>query len=503
MFLNGIQLIDFTKVDALYPLYALAIIFIATKGLGMLMRKLGLPQVVGMVIAGLLIGHAFFFGVDGFNGLVDIVAHPETATVLEAFASIGVVFILFSSGLETDVKQLKQSGVAATLIALAGVFVPIILGFVGTMFFMPGGIGSAEAWTKDYILNAIFVGTILAATSVGITVETLRELGYLNKKIGQVIVSAAIIDDVIGIIVLSIVTSLKGGADGNPVWWVVIQVILFFVCTIGVGIGLRFFFKWLIKKYPNKRRTSIFAIAMCLIYAFASEVLFGIASITGAYMAGIMLSGLHDGADKDATQIINKKVIMSGYLLFSPVFFANIGITADFSNFQPAILLLSLVFVALGIIGKIIGCGGVAKACKMSWKDSARVGCGMIARGEVALAVYGAGKAAGMIAEGGVDPMIPTVFLILISSILCPIFLKMLFKKNTPADTTAQEDGRETNYLGEHGLGEHGREDDSEKPERCDETFDAGDKPCDGEANALAAAVSSMTDARKSVSTEE
>lgn len=457
MFMS-LQWINTSAYETMYPIFALAVIFLATKSFGMLARKMGLPQVVGMVVAGLLIGPAFFFTrPGGFHGIIDTDVGP-VKEVLETFANLGVIFILFSSGLETDVKQLKKSGAVATVIACFGVLIPLILGFLGAMFFMPGGIGSAQAWSKDYVLNAIFFGMILTATSVGITVETLRELGHLNSKVGQTIVSAAIIDDVIGIIVVSIVTSLKGGSADNPTWLAIVKIALFFVVAIGLGIGLRYFFKWLVKKYPNKRRTSIFAIVVCLLFAYMAEVVFSVASITGAYLAGLMLSGLVDKSGTNESTTINKKIITVGYLLFSPIFFANIGINADFSEFAPAILGVAAVFVILGILGKIVGCAGISRACKFNKRESLQIGCGMIARGEVALAVYGAGRAAGLIADvGGLDPMIPTVLLILISSILCPLFLKMLFKKKNPNDPVSCD--QPVKQVNGDQIGEHGRED--------------------------------------------
>ena len=193
-------------------IYYLAIILFATKALGMATRKLGLPQVVGMVIAGLLIGPAIFSRIPiGFDGLVN--PTEIEMDVLKTFSQIGVILILFSSGLETDLKDLKTSGFSSSMIALAGVFVPLVLGSIGASFFM-GGIRETLADTNK-LLNALFIGCILTATSVGITVETLREIGKLNSKLGTTILSAAIIDDVIGIIVLSLVTSLNGSS--NPV----------------------------------------------------------------------------------------------------------------------------------------------------------------------------------------------------------------------------------------------------------------------------------------------
>lgn len=393
------------------------IILLATKALGMLTRKIGLPQVVGMILAGLLIGPAFFIHCDSFHGLI----HPTEIEmdVLKSFSQIGVVFILFSSGLETDFREMKRSGLAATVIALAGVFVPIAFGTAAALLFM-GGFSAAK--DTELLLNALFVGCILSATSVGITVETLRELGKLKTKIGTTVLSAAIIDDVIGIVVLSVITGLGGeGSIGETC----LHVVGFFVFTIVAGLLLRFCFKKMVAIYPHKRRTSIFAMAMCMIFAYCAEEFFGIAAITGAYMAGLMLSGLGD------SQFVDRKVIVSGYMLFTPMFFAYIGISADFSNFVPSSLLFVAVFVLVGVLGKIIGCGAVAKCFRYSNRDSLTAGFGMIARGEVALAVYATGQGMIVYRDGelaGIDPLVATIFLIICTSILCPILLKLVFR---------------------------------------------------------------------------
>lgn len=397
-------------------LYYCAMILLFTKLFGIITRKLGLPQVVGMIIAGLLIGPAIFgqLGLGSFRGLVT--PDPVEMDVLKSFSQIGVVFILFSSGLETDFKDLKSSGLAATVIAMVGVLVPVALGTGGALLFMGGDI------TQDKIMNAIFVGMILSATSVGITVETLKELGKLNTRVGTTVLSAAIIDDVLGIILLSIVTAIGGGGD---VVMTLLKAAGFFVFTIGLGIILRICFKYMTKRYPHKRRTGIFALAMCFFYAFFAEKLFGVAAITGAYMAGLMLSGLKD------TSFVDRKVVISGYMIFTPIFFAYIGISADFSNFKVSELLFALVFVALGIIGKIGGCSLVARTFKYSRRESLTIGCGMIARGEVALAIYATGQSL-ICYDGktltGIDPLVPTIMLIVVTSILCPILLKLVFK---------------------------------------------------------------------------
>lgn len=401
--------------------YYLAVILLLAKSFGLLARKIGLPQVTGMVVAGLLIGFLKRFN-NPDNFFLSFFMNPDAqeSEVLHAFSQVGVVLILFSSGLETKLSDLKKSGLAATVIAFAGVITPILFGTLGAMAFLHG----YSEYSHDKLLNAIFVGTILAATSVGITVETLKELGKLNGKVGQTVISAAVIDDVIGIIALSIVTSLKGNG-AEQIGITLLKAVGFFAFAIGLGILLRVYFNWEERKFPHKRRTSIFAFAMCFFYAYCSEKFFGIASITGAYVAGIMISGLDD------TPFVDRKAVVSGYMIFTPIFFAYIGISADFSSFSLNALWFGLAFVALGIAGKIIGCSLAAKPFGFTNKESLTVGCGMIARGEVALAVYSAGQSL-IAAENGLDPLLATIMLILISSIVCPILLKLLFKeKNT------------------------------------------------------------------------
>lgn len=411
------------QFDVLKILFYLAIILIATKLIGILARSSGLPQVAGMVIAGLLIGPAIFGQIDllPFNGIINPTA--EEMDVLKTFSQIGVVLILFSSGLETDTKELKKSGFAATMIALAGVIIPIILGTVITALFM-GGLDSLKE--HDKLMNALFAGCILSATSVGITVETLRELGKLKSKVGTTVLSAAIIDDVIGILALSLLTSLNG--DGDVVI-TLLKALAFFAVGIGLGFPIKWLFVWICKRYPHARRTSIFALAVCFIYSYVAETYFGIAAITGAFLAGIMLSGLKD------TDFVDQKVLTNGYMIFTPIFFAFIGISADFSSFKPTDLLFGLAFVAVGIAGKILGCGAVAKCCRYDLRDSTTIGFGMIARGEVALAVYSTGHhLIAKAADGtvvGINPLIATIMLIVISSILCPIFLKLIFGKSS------------------------------------------------------------------------
>ena len=409
-------------MDITMILWDLAVILFATKALGMLMRKLGLPQVVGAVIAGVLIGPAIW----GRFGWAPVNPEPGSgeAAFLTGMAEIGVIMILFSAGLETDVKELRRTGAVSTAVAAFGVLVPMGLGILVAILFLGGF--SAVAGNSHALLAAVFIGTILTATSVGITVETLKELGKLNGRVGQTILSAAIIDDVLGILVLSVVISFKD--PSASVWRTLGMTAAFFAGAVVVGIGLHYLFRWLVAKYPHTRRVPVFGLVVCFFYAFAAEHWFGIADITGAYVAGITLSTLKD------TEYIDRKININSYMIFSPVFFANIGIShMTFDGFTGKLLLFSLAFVGVGILGKIIGCGGAARLCKFNAKDSVRIGCGMIARGEVALVVCNKGIEANLFegigaAESWLNPVVPVILLVVLSSLLCPVLLKLLYR---------------------------------------------------------------------------
>ncbi|PWM71401.1 MAG: sodium:proton antiporter [Bacillota bacterium] len=411
------------KIDSVDFLFQLAVILFSAKMLGILMRRLGLPQVLGFIMAGLLIGPAIW----GMLPFVDEswIFPLRENDMLSAFAEVGVIFVMFTAGLETDLKEMKNSGVVSFLVAMGGVLVPLAAGF---------GIGVAFLGTEN-LLSCLFVGVIMTATSVGITVETLRELGKLKGKVGTIILSAAIIDDVLGLIVLTVALSLNSApsdASGvlaliNPNGNALISIVwmfAFFVVAIGCGILLIKLFRRLERKHPHTRRIPILSLVMCLIYSFVAEKVFGVAEITGAYIAGVILSVNHASAE-----YVDRRITINSYMIFAPIFFANIGIKIDFSGLTLHVLWFALAFVAVAIAGKIIGCGGVAKCCKFNLRDSAKIGVGMIARGEVALIVMEKGIAGGLL---GAEYRVIVVMLVLVSSVLAPIFLKLLFKHDEP-----------------------------------------------------------------------
>ena len=376
----------------------LAIIILVAKAFGILARRCKAPQVVGEIIAGLIIGPSILGWVAQTDFLVQM-------------AEIGVILLMFSAGLETDIKELLRTGPIALLIACAGVFVPLIC---GTLLYM--GFYGAAPWGSEEFYKAVFIGTILTATSVSITVESLREMGRLKGKVGTTILSAAIIDDVIGIIVLTVVVGFKS-PDSNP-GKVVINTLLFFVLAVVAGFLFYFLFRKFDTLYPHTRRIPILGLAFCFAMSYIAERYFGIADITGAYVAGIVLCSLRDSG------YIAQKMDTNSYMLFGPVCFASIGLKTNIDNLDGSILLFAAAFVAVGLIAKIIGCGLAARLCKFKNKDALKIGVGMMTRGEVALIVAQKGLSVGLM-----TPVYFTavILLIIVSSILTPIILKVLY----------------------------------------------------------------------------
>lgn len=379
----------------------LAIIIIAAKFFGILARKCKAPQVVGEIIAGLLIGPSVL-------GLVD-----QTDFILK-MAEVGVVLLMFSAGLGTDLKELMKTGPIAFLIACCGVFVPLVSGALIYMAYY-----GISPWGSDEFYKAVFIGTIMTATSVSITVSSLKEMGKLKTKVGTTILSAAIIDDIIGIMVLTFVIGFKN-PDANP-GKVVVSTVLFFVFSIVVGYISYKIFKYVDKKYPHTRRIPIAGLAYCFALAYIAERYFGIADITGAYFAGIILCSIND------SDYIAEKTDINSYMLFGPVFFASIGLKTDIDDMTIPLFLFSVGFVIVALLSKIIGCGLISKICKFNWNDSLKIGVGMMTRGEVALIVAQKGLSVGL-----VEPVYFTsvILLIIVSSISTPIILKILFSRD-------------------------------------------------------------------------
>ena len=376
----------------------LAILIFSAKALGLLAKRLGAPQVVGEIVAGLAVGPA----------VLNIVQMTEP---IEIFAEIGVILLMFSTGLGTDLKQLIRSGPKALFIASMGVLVPLLGGI-----FIYGIFNGFSAPPSEQFYSAMFMGTIITATSVSITVAVLQEMGKLGTEVGTTIVGAAVIDDVIGIIVLTCVLGAATGKGG--VGQVIIKILLFFAAAFIVGFAVHKAMTLLDEKNPHTQRIPIYSLAFCLFMSYAAETWFGIADITGAYVAGIVLCTIKDAS------YVERKIDINSYMIFAPIFFAGIGLKTDLSSMTVHIFWFSICFIITALLSKIMGCALAAKLCGFDRMDSFRIGVGMMTRGEVAL----------IVARKGLDAhvMAPVYFaavilLIIVSSVITPIILKRLF----------------------------------------------------------------------------
>ena len=390
-------------MDSVRFLLDLAVLLFTAKAFGIAAKKLGAPEVVGQIAAGLLLGPA-------------VLGWVTETDFLAQMAEIGVMMLMFEAGLETDLQKMRKTGLKATIIAFAGVVVPIVSGmFLFMAFYGFGGPGS------DQFLKGLFIGVIISATSVSITVAALKELGKLNDEVGTAITGAAIIDDVIGIVVLTIVIGMKPGAGSPGVWSILLKVVLFFALAIGSGFLVNLFMHWLDEHYPHMRRVPIASLCYCFLLGYIAETYFGIADITGAYLAGVVLCNL---SERD---YIEKKIDISSYMVFAPLFFTGIGLKTSFSAMNARLLIFSILFVVVALIGKVVGCGGSALFLGFNRKDSLKIGIGMMSRGEVALITAQKGLAAGLLTA---DFFTAIILLILVSSIVTPICLNYVYRKN-------------------------------------------------------------------------
>ena len=382
----------------------LAIIMISTKILGLFTRKIHMPAVVGALVAGVILGPSCL-------NLITLTG--DTGVFLEQMAELGVILLMFNAGLETDLSELKKNGVASFVTALIGVIVPLIGGFLGYAFFF-----HTDFSDYDEVLKAVFVGVVLTATSVSITVETLREMGKLKGKVGTTILGAAVIDDIIGIIVLTIVTSLKD-TSVSPIT-VVLKIVLYFV-FIAVLIFVLTKLKVFVEEQDEKRRTAIICVALCFILSYISEEYFGIADITGAYFAGLMLCTMKVGP------YVARRCEIPSYLIFSPVFFASVDLNVPLIIINTSIWIFAIILLVIAILSKVVGCGLGAKICGCTGKEAFQVGIGMISRGEVALIVAQKGYASGML-----DDVLfaPIVLVVIVTTLITPILLKLVMKDN-------------------------------------------------------------------------
>ena len=373
-----------------------AIILLSTKIFSLLSQKVNMPQVVGALLVGVLLGPS----------CLNILHETDFLT---KSAEIGVIFLMFLTGLDTDFDDLKATGKSSVIIAFVGVLIPLGSGFLTYYLFFHG-----QRPDTMIFLESAFVGIVLTATSVSITVETLREMGKLKGKMGTSILGAAIIDDILGIIALTVITSFT--VPGVDIMVVLLKILLFFVFIAVCGFFVFRLFRKLEIVYGTKRRVAIYAVAFCLLLSYISEVYFGVADITGAYFAGLILCNV-----TETESYIASKINITSYMFFTPIFFASIGIKTVITGMSQELILFTLALLIVAILSKIVGCGLGAKICGFSNMDSLAIGVGMISRVEVALIVAQKGEQAGLISP----TLFPAIVLVVIvTTLITPILLK-------------------------------------------------------------------------------
>ncbi len=377
----------------------ISLILISTKILGLATKKVKMPEVVGALLAGLILGPAML------NVL-------HQTNFINLTSELGLIVLMFVAGLQTDIKELKNTGKAAFVIALFGVVVHLAFGFVVAYFFNANPVEGVNVFLQN-----VFIGFILTATSVSITVETLKEMGKLNTKAGNAILGAAIIDDIIGIVGLTLVSSMNAPSSQSIV--VLGKIAAFFVLSFIIGIiSFKVFDKWFKHYHEDKRRFVITAFVFCLLFAFSGEHFFGVADITGAFIAGLIIS------NTDKTKYITARFETLSYMILSPIFFASIGIKVELPSMNFGIIAFSLVMLVAAIASKMIGCGLGAKLFGYKNIDCFKIGAGMVSRGEIALIIANRGIAMGLISK---LLFAPIVLAVIATTIVAPILLKIIF----------------------------------------------------------------------------
>jgi Kef-type K+ transport system membrane component KefB len=387
---------------------------VAAKLLGELAQRIGQPAVLGELIAGVILGGSVL-------GLVPTEA--AAGEVVHLFATLGVVLLLFEIGLETDLRQMFRVGPASLSVASVGVVLPFVLGFVYWAYVPHAAAGSAT----DLSTAAIFVGATLTATSVGITARVLSDLNQMSSPEARIIIGAAVIDDVLGLVILTVVSGLASGATLAPAGVVRILAVAvgFLVVAVLVGRFLAPRLFDLVVRMRVRYVLLVFAIAFALGLAALAE-LAGSALIIGAFAAGLILSGTNqfDTIEREVRPVAS---------IFAPIFFVSVGASVNLGLLDPTregaggLLAVAATLTLLAIVGKL------AAGWAAPWLPIRRlvVGVGMVPRGEVGLIFADIGRRAGILNEAVFGAILLTV---MATTFVAPPALKALFDSSSATD---------------------------------------------------------------------
>lgn len=406
-------------------LLLMALVVAAAKLAGAIATRIGQPAVFGEILAGLALGPTVLnvMGWPVFTLATQSGPHAggDLTQIVRDLAEIGVILLMFVAGLETDLREMRRVGKVAFWSAFGGVILPLA-----------GGIAAAWAFGFPIYWDGIFIGTILTATSVSISAQTLLELGALRSREGATILGAAVIDDVMGIVLLSLVVAFArasaSGVNLAEVGGVALRIVLYFGVAVFAGRWLPAVLGWA-RRLPVSQALLSAALVVAALYAWAAEYFGSVAAITGAYVAGVLIA-----------QTPYKKEIDAGihplaYSLFVPVFFIGIGLQANGRELGDRAA-FTIVLVVVAIATKAFGCGLFARLSGFTNRQAVRVGVGMISRGEVGLIVAGYGLANGII---GSDVFSASVVVVLATTMVTPLLLRLAFPRHALVPTTVEE----------------------------------------------------------------
>lgn len=381
----------------------IGLIILVVKIFTLITQKIKIPKVLGGLIAGIILGPS----------MLNIV---QNSTILEALSNFGIILIMFLAGMETSIKKFIANSNKYIIIATLGVIVPLILGSVFSLIYI-----------QDLKTN-LFFGAVITATSVSITVETLIEMKKIKSNVGLAILGAGVVDDIIGILFLTIVMN-SGNLQVATFAVIILKVVLFFGLAILVGLLLFKVFEKVEEKDTKTEQMPTYSIAFALILAYVAERL-GISGIIGAYIAGLVIGNTEKGRK------IKNKIDAVVHMIFSPIFFASVGLNLGKIDFELQVWVFILIFTVVTIISKIIGNGLGAKICGYSNEKALQIGIGMATRGEVALIMAAEAQKIGLIDEEISSIVIITILLV---TLITPILLHCSFKKKVNVEEESKE----------------------------------------------------------------
>jgi Kef-type K+ transport system membrane component KefB len=399
-------------------LFSLTIILVAAKAAGYLSNLARQPSVLGELLVGLILGPS----------LLDMQHWPmlESEVVKETIhmlSEIGVLLLMFVAGLELHLNELLRNSKVSALAGIFGVLLPVVAG---------AGVGVAFGFERN---QSIFLGLTLGATSVSISAQTLMELKVLRSRVGLGLLGAAVFDDVLVILFVSIFLAFgMGGGSFLQVVWIFVQMVIFFAASVAFGMWA---LPWLVRRVnrlPISQGVLTLGLVVMFGYGLAAELVGSIAAITGAFLAGLMF------ARSPEKERLERGMGALAYGFFVPIFFVNIGLTVDISQLETNAIWLLLVIVVVAFLGKFLGSGWGARLAGFSWREATQLGAGMVSRGEVGLILATVG-----INNGYLDQSLfsQIVGMVLATTLITPPLLRLLFTKGRKSLEQTTQIGKE------------------------------------------------------------